>query len=1002
MMEAVHHYGGYVAQSTGDGVFALFGAPIAHEDHPQRALHAALKMQEEMRRYSARLREAGNLPIEARVGVNTGEVVVRSIATGEGHVEYTPIGHSTGLAARMQALAPTGSIAITDATRKFCEGYFTFKPLGPTRVKGVSEPINLYEVTGFGPLRTRLQRSAGRGLTKFVGREREMEALKHAAEQASAGRGQIVAVMADAGTGKSRLFYEFKVTSQSGWMVLEAFSVSHGKATAYLPLLELLRDYCRIGADDDARTRREKVTGRILALDRGLEDTLPYLFALLGLVEGSDPLAQMDGQMRRRRTHEAMKRVLLRESLNQPLMVIFEDLHWIDSETQALLNLLVDSIGTARMLLLVNYRPEYQHHWGSRTYYTQIRLDPLGRESAEEMLASLLGTDPGLAALKRLVIERTEGNPFFMEETVQVLLDEGALVRNGGVKLTRSLGELKIPPTVQAILAARIDRLTAEEKDLLQTLAVIGKDLPLELIKVVTGKKEEQLEPILVDLQVSEFIYEQPSLAGAEYTFKHALTQEVAYNSVLAERRRAIHDETARAIEALYQQHLEDHYTGLVHHYIRGNDAAKALRYAQLAAEQAMGRGAYPEATSMLETAVKLLNKMPEGVGRLRAELALRGIESMMAFVLYGGSSPERERAIRRMCELGGEIGETDQSLRGLINLCALYFTRGETVRGLESSGRCLELAGLTEETGLRADAHFSCGSLASSCGNLREAVSNYEDGMRVIDRTSRSISWGLLFRSLFPCHLALALQLLGRIGQAAKVAEEGLEHARQSKHLFSLGHALTVRGGVLARYRREPEIVRAHAEEAMSLSEENGFREWLPWGRFHHGWALVEQGQLEQGVAEMEAGVAGFRRLSGVPWQQYTIALLAQGYARMGRKEEALGMLNEALAHIERSGERVDQAEMLRLKGELLLMRDSGATEEAEHCFRAGIEVARAQEAKWWELRATTSLARLLDKQGRRDEAHKMLAEIYGWFTEGFDTRDLKDAKALLDELSV
>jgi class 3 adenylate cyclase len=362
MMDAVHHYDGYVAQSTGDGIFALFGAPIAHEDHPQRALYAALKMQEEMRRYSARLREAGNLPIEARVGVNTGEVVVRSIATGEGHVEYTPIGHSTGLAARMQALAPTGSIGITDATRKFCEGYFTFKPLGPTRVKGVSEPINLYEVTGLGPLRTRLQRSAGRGLTKFVGREREMEALKHAAEQASAGRGQIVAVMADAGTGKSRLFYEFKVTSQSGWMVLEAFSVSHGKATAYLPVLELLRDYCRIGADDDARTRREKVTGRILALDRGLEDTLPYLFALLGLVEGSDPLAQMDGQMRRRRTHEAMKRVLLRESLNQPLMVIFEDLHWIDSETQALLNLLVDSIGTARMLLLVNYRPEYQHH----------------------------------------------------------------------------------------------------------------------------------------------------------------------------------------------------------------------------------------------------------------------------------------------------------------------------------------------------------------------------------------------------------------------------------------------------------------------------------------------------------------------------------------------------------------------------------------------------------------------------------------------------------------
>src|SRR6516162_6530765 len=253
--------------------------------------------------------------------------------------------------------------------------------------------------------------------------------------------------MAEPGVGKSRLFYEFNVKNQSGWMVLEAFSVSHGKATAYLPVLELLRDYCRIGADDDARTRREKVTGRILTLDRGLEDTLPYVFALLGLIEGDDSAAQMDAQVRRRRTHEAIKRVLLRESLNQPLIVIFEDLHWIDCETQALLNALVDSIGTARMLLLVNYRPEYQHQWGNRTYYTQLRLDPLGRESAEEMLSSLLGDDPALAALKRLIIERTEGNPFFMEETVQALLDEGALVRNGVVKLTRPLGQLKIAPT---------------------------------------------------------------------------------------------------------------------------------------------------------------------------------------------------------------------------------------------------------------------------------------------------------------------------------------------------------------------------------------------------------------------------------------------------------------------------------------------------------------------------------------------------------------------------
>src|ERR1700675_312958 len=431
MIEAVRRYDGYVVQSTGDGIFALFGAPVAHEDHPQRALYAALRLQEELKRYSDRMRLEGRLPLQARVGVYTGELVVRSIETGDAHTEYTPIGHTANLAARMQVLAPIGSIAATEQVRKLCEGFFVLKPLGPTKVKGVSEPVNVYEVTGLGPLRTRLQRSAGRGLTKFVGRGREMEALKHAAEQAKAGHGQIVAAMAEAGGGKSRLFFEFKAVAQSGWMVLEASSVSHGKASAYLPVIDLLHGYFAIEARDDARKRREKVTGRVLALERTLEDTLPYVFALLGVGEGDEILAQMDAQVRRRRTLEAIKRILLRESLNQPLMVIFEDLHWIDEQTQELLNLLAASFGTAKFLQLVNYRPEYSHPWNSKTYYTQLRLDPLGEESAEAMLNALLGDGIELAVLKRLITEKTEGNPFFMEEMVQNLFEEGALARNG-------------------------------------------------------------------------------------------------------------------------------------------------------------------------------------------------------------------------------------------------------------------------------------------------------------------------------------------------------------------------------------------------------------------------------------------------------------------------------------------------------------------------------------------------------------------------------------------
>src|ERR1700675_697072 len=570
MIDAVRRYDGYVVQSTGDGIFALFGAPVAHEDHPQRALYAALRLQEELKRYSERMRQDGKLPLQARVGVNTGEVVVRSIQTGEAHTEYTPIGHTANLAARMQVLAPIGSIATTEEVRKLCEGYFLFNGLGPTKVKGVSEPVNVYEVTGLGPLRTRLQRGV---LTKFVGREREMGALKHAAEQAKGGRGQIAAVMAEPGVGKSRLFFEFKAASAAGWMVLETFSISHGKASAYLPVIDLLRNYFRIANEDDERTRREKVAGKITILDRSLEDTLPYLFNLLNIVEGEDSLAQMDGQIRKRRTLEAIKRILLRESLNQPLMVIFEDLHWIDEQTQEFLNLLADSLGTANILLLVNYRPEYSHKWNSKTYYTQLRLDPLGKESADEMLSALLGTDSQLAALKRVIIEKTEGNPFFMEETVQVLFDEGALVRDGNaVKLMRSLNTLKIPPTVQGILAARIDRLPADAKDLLQTLAVIGREFPLSLIRAVVPKSDDELNRLLDDLQLGEFIYEQPSVGDTEYVFKHALTQEVAYNSVLIERRKQLHEHAGLALESIFAERRDDHLYELANHYPRANN----------------------------------------------------------------------------------------------------------------------------------------------------------------------------------------------------------------------------------------------------------------------------------------------------------------------------------------------------------------------------------------------------------------------------------------------
>src|SRR6266849_6263320 len=578
MIDAVHRYDGYVVQSTGDGIFALFGAPLAHEDHPQRALHAAIAIRDELGRRAEGVKQPGQPAVEVRIGINTGEVVLRMVHTG-GHTEYTPVGHAANLAARMQTLAPTGGIVISEDTRRLVKGYFELRDLGPTEVKGISEPINVYEVVGAGLLRGHFELAARRGLTKFVGREREVAEMKRALELARAGRGQIVAAVAEAGTGKSRLVYEFKALLPGDCEVLEAYSVSHGKASAYLPVLELLYRYFGIEDADDKAARRSKIETWLGGLDPALRDTLPLLYTLMGLHEGPDPLAQMDPQIKRRRMLDAIKRVILRESLNQPAVVIFEDLHWIDGETQALLDLLADSIANSRILLLVNYRPEYSHEWGGKSYYIQLRLDPLGRQGAGEMLATLLGNSVELDPLKRMVIERTEGNPFFIEEMVQVLFDEGALVRNGAVKVARPVGQMRLPPTVQGILASRIDRLPAGQKELLQTLAVIGRESLLGLLGKVVSRTEVQLERMLGDLQAGEVIYEQPATGDIEYVFKHALTQEVDYNSLLIERRKRLHEGMGDAIESLYTSSLDDHVADLAHHYSHSDNVTKAVEY---------------------------------------------------------------------------------------------------------------------------------------------------------------------------------------------------------------------------------------------------------------------------------------------------------------------------------------------------------------------------------------------------------------------------------------
>jgi class 3 adenylate cyclase/tetratricopeptide (TPR) repeat protein len=995
IIDAIDRYGGYVVQSTGDGIFALFGAPVANEDHPQRALYAALRLQEGIRRYSGKLIADGGTPLEARVGINTGEVVVRTLTSAAGRTEYTPIGHTANLAARMQVIAPSGSIAITEHTRRLVEGYFQLKPRGPTRVKGLSEPVEVYEVTGLGPLRTRLQRAEARGLTKFVGRQREMDALKHAAEQARGGQGQIVAVMADPGVGKSRLFYEFKATSQSGWMVLEALSVSYGKASAYLPVLELLSQYFEISRDDDGRKQREHILGKVLGLDRNLEDALPYFYSLHGIAEAGDSLAQMDPQVRRRRTLEAIKRIVLRESLNQPLMLIFEDVHWIDSETQTLLNLLVDAIANAPILLLVNYRPEYRHDWSSRTHYTQLRLGPLARESADEMLSALMGDDQDLVSLKRLIIERTEGTPFFMEEIVQALFADGVLQRNGMVKLAKPMSTVKVPATVQAVLASRIDRLAPAEKELLQTLAVLGREFTLTLVQRVMPRPSDELEQMLSHLQLSEFINEQPTVGEIEYCFKHALTQEVAYNSVLIERRKALHEEAGEAIERLFAERLEDCVTDLARHFDRSGNLRKAVEYLRRAAQRALEQVAHAEVIGYVTRALELIKNLPRGVDRDRHELELQMILGSSLYAAVGPGSSERERALTRALELCEKLGDS-RLMEVMLSLALVQWSRREPLSSLRLCEQALAVAEQAKNADMLAAAHSGIGLPLLSLGQFQKAREHLERSVEL----SAGLAVGafgqvLVATSQAPFVLAQTLFILGYPTTALRVSKEAFDKRQHSGPYISAG-ALNMYILVHVALRNVSAVAK-QVDQLAVIAAEREIPIFQAIAIFYRACLTVDAGRVKEGLGEMARSIT---RLGAYPGVDFVMLARAEVCARKGLPDEGLAAVDEALIRCEKTAQF--KAEFHRLKGELTLLGDPRSEAVAERYLRQAIEIAQRQAARVFELRATTSLARLVAKEGRREEARVMIGEIYGSFTEGFDTADLKEAKALLEELSV
>jgi class 3 adenylate cyclase/tetratricopeptide (TPR) repeat protein len=977
MMAAVHRYEGTVNQVMGDGIMTLFGAPIAHEDHAVRACYAALTMQDAIRAYAEEVRHSHGILVQIRVGLNSGEVVVRAIGN-DLHMDYSAIGQTTHLAARMEQLAIPGSILLTAGTLRLVEGYIQSTPLGPIPVKGLSDPVEVFELVGASGIRRRLQATMARGLTHFVGRQREVEALRQALERAGAGQGQVAAMVGEPGVGKSRLVYEFVRSHPTrGWLVLESASVSYGKATPYFPVIDFLKRYCHVEEHDDTRTIRAKVTAQILTLDETLQEAIPALLSLLDALPEDSPFLQLDPPQRRHRTLDALKRVLLRESQVQPLLLVFEDLHWIDSETQALLDSLVESLPTARLLLLVNYRPEYQHGWGNKTYYTQLRLDPLPPGSADAFLDALLGADPSLASLKKLLIERTAGNPFFLEESVHTLVETQVLAGAlGAYRRVQKLPTIQVPPTVQAVLAARIDRLLLDEKLLLQTASVIGTEVPLTLLQAIAEIPEEALYRGLTHLQAAEFLYETSLFPEHVYTFKHALTHEVAYSTLLQERRRVLHARIVEALEALYPDRLAEHVERLAQHAFRGEAWDKAVTYCRQAGEKAQTRSAYREAVTYYEQALAALEHLPESCTATEQAIDLR--LSLRPALNALGEDPGRMLDHLHIAEtLAQSLGDHMRLGRVYAIMGGNFRVAGDLDRALVYGQRALTLAVTRGHIGLQTRTHLILGQTYYDAGDYRRAVEHLEwnvatlQGDLLYERFGSNYSVAAASRAwLSYCHAER-----GAFAEGLTKAEEGLRIAEAINDPFSL---LVACYGVSVVYRRQGDVPRAIPvlERAMSLCQDWHIPLLLPEQAAALGLAYALEGRVTAGLALVEQGVAQEVARGRPSRLALLVAWLSEVYLLAGRMDEARQRAAQAIDLACQGQQRGQQAWGLWLLGESTVHQgDPPQVEPAEAHYQQSLTLAEELDMRPLQAHCHRGLGTLYATTGQQEQARTELS---------------------------
>ena len=912
MMEAVHRYEGTVNQVMGDGIMALFGAPLAHEDHASRACYAALQMQEMVKRYADEIHRQG-VAIQIRVGLNSGEVVVRSIGS-DLRMDYTAVGQTTHLAARMEQLATPGSILLTPDTLTLVEAFFQVNAVGPMTIKGMPLPIEVFELTGTSTIRSRLHAAAARGLTRFVGRHPEMDELFRALEQARAGDGQIIAVVGQPGVGKSRLFYEFTHSPKvREWLVLEARSISYGRATSYGPVIQLLKDYFKITERDSHQEVRVKISGK-LAFDEALSSRLPALLSILGVSVDDQEWAKLDPPQRRHSMLDAVKRLLLRESQAQPLLLVFEDLHWCDSESQALLDSLVESLRAARLLLLVNYRPEYTHNWVGDTNYTQVRLDALPAETAREFLEALLGQDPTVSPLKPALAARADGNPFFLEESVRALVETKALLgERGRYRLTRSLGAIQVPATIQAILAARIDRLPSAEKALLQSASVIGKDVPFDLLQAIANMSEAELRQAVSHLQAGQFVYETQLFPNLEYTFQHAYTHEVAYGSLLHNQRRMLHARILGLLESLARPRREEQVERLAHHAFHAELWQEAAIYLRQAGLKAFTRSAHHDAAAFFEQALLALGPLPES--RERAELMLE-VRFDLRHALQPLGDFDRLYANLRVAEgLAEAIGDQQRLGRVSAYLTDCLRLSGDLEQAIETGRRALAIIDKLGDVTARIPLNTYLGQVYYAGADYRTAADLFRRNIELLVGPLVYERFGLLQIPSVHCRTCLAwcLAELGEFSEAMKNADEGMTIARSVDHPLNIAVASSGLGSIHLRRGDNDDAIRV-LEQGLEVCRTCNVPVWFPRVASDLGLAYARSGRTVEGVGLLEEAVARGAAMKLTAGHSRSVASLAEAYLHAERIEESHNLAKQALALARLRGERGYEASILLL----------------------------------------------------------------------------------------